>query len=82
MNALRWAPHCPACWALLRYRWRDGDISLAHEQRRLAAIVAADVAGCSRLMGRDETGALIDAAAPAPRPHGPLQKGGVSQGSG
>ena len=28
------------------------------EQRRLAAIVSADVAGYSRLMGRDETGTL------------------------
>jgi len=28
------------------------------EQRRLAAIVAADVAGYSRLMGRDESGTL------------------------
>jgi adenylate cyclase len=31
---------------------------LAREQRRLAAIVSADVAGYSRLMGRDETGTL------------------------
>lgn len=31
---------------------------MAREQRRLAAIVAADVAGYSRLMGRDETGTL------------------------
>jgi TolB-like protein/class 3 adenylate cyclase len=31
---------------------------LAREQRRLAAIVAADVAGYSRLMGRDESGTL------------------------
>jgi len=29
---------------------------LAGEQRRLAAIVAADVVGYSRLMGRDESG--------------------------
>jgi class 3 adenylate cyclase/TolB-like protein len=28
------------------------------EQRRLAAIVSADVAGCSRLMGHDESGTL------------------------
>jgi class 3 adenylate cyclase len=28
------------------------------EQRRLAAIVSADVAGYSRLMGRDESGTL------------------------
>jgi adenylate cyclase len=31
---------------------------LAREQRRLAAILAADVAGYSRLMGRDESGTL------------------------
>jgi adenylate cyclase len=31
---------------------------LAREQRRLAAIVSADVAGYSRLMGRDETATL------------------------
>lgn len=32
---------------------------MAREQRRLAAIVAADVVGYSRLMGRDESGTLI-----------------------
>jgi adenylate cyclase len=32
---------------------------MAREQRRLAAIVSADVAGYSRLMGRDESGTLI-----------------------
>ena len=31
---------------------------MAREQRRLAAIVAADVVGYSRLMGRDESGTL------------------------
>src|SRR5882757_6162514 len=31
---------------------------LAREQRKLAAIVAADVVGYSRLMGRDESGTL------------------------
>jgi adenylate cyclase len=31
---------------------------MTNEQRRLAAIVSADVAGYSRLMGRDESGAL------------------------
>jgi adenylate cyclase len=31
---------------------------VAREQRRLAAIVAADVVGYSRLMGRDESGTL------------------------
>ena len=34
------------------------EIHLAREQRRLAAIVAADVVGYSRLMGRDESGTL------------------------
>jgi hypothetical protein len=29
---------------------------LAREQRKLAAIIAADVVGYSRLMGRDESG--------------------------
>ena len=33
-------------------------IPLAREQRRLAAIIAADVVGYSRLMGRDESGTL------------------------
>src|SRR5215208_7513958 len=33
-------------------------IPLAREQRRLAAILAADVVGYSRLMGRDESGTL------------------------
>ena len=32
---------------------------MAREQRRLAAIVAADVVGYSRLMGRDESGTLV-----------------------
>jgi adenylate cyclase len=31
---------------------------MVREQRRLAAIVSADVAGYSRLMGRDESGTL------------------------
>src|SRR5258708_957598 len=33
---------------------RRGEVPLAHEQRKLAAILAADVVGYSRLMGRDE----------------------------
>jgi class 3 adenylate cyclase len=32
--------------------------ALAREQRKLAAILAADVVGYSRLMGRDESGTL------------------------
>jgi class 3 adenylate cyclase len=35
-----------------------GRAPLAREQRKLAAIVAADVVGYSRLMGRDESGTL------------------------
>jgi adenylate cyclase len=31
---------------------------VAREQRKLAAILAADVVGYSRLMGRDENGTL------------------------
>src|SRR6188474_1657153 len=38
---------------------RSEEVPLAREQRRLAAIVAADVVGYSRLMGRDETGTLV-----------------------
>ena len=35
---------------------------MAHEQRKLAAILAADVVGYSRLMGRDESGTLAHLA--------------------
>jgi TolB-like protein/class 3 adenylate cyclase len=35
-----------------------GETQLAREQRRLAAILAVDMVGYSRLMGRDETGTL------------------------
>jgi hypothetical protein len=38
---------------------------MAREQRKLAAIVAADVVGYSRLMGRDESGTLARLAAAA-----------------
>jgi class 3 adenylate cyclase len=37
---------------------KRGEIPLAREQRKLAAILAADVVGHSRLMGRDESGTL------------------------
>lgn len=37
---------------------RGGTRAVAREQRRLAAILAADVVGYSRLMGRDESGTL------------------------
>jgi class 3 adenylate cyclase len=36
-----------------------GAVPVAREQRKLAAIVAADVVGYSRLMGRDESGTLV-----------------------
>ena len=36
---------------------------MAREQRKLAAILAADVVGYSRLMGRDESGTLARLAA-------------------
>ena len=36
---------------------------MAREQRKLAAILAADVVGYSRLMGRDESGMLAHLAA-------------------
>src|SRR5262245_53851209 len=35
-----------------------GELPVAREQRKLAAILAADVVGYSRLMGRDESGTL------------------------
>jgi class 3 adenylate cyclase len=34
------------------------EVPLAPEQRKLAAILAVDVVGYSRLMGRDESGTL------------------------
>src|SRR5215510_8534854 len=37
---------------------RTGAVPVAREQRKLAAILAADVVGYSRLMGRDESGTL------------------------
>jgi class 3 adenylate cyclase len=33
---------------------------VARKQRKLAAILAADVVGYSRLMGRDESGTLLN----------------------
>ena len=36
----------------------DGAVPVAREQRKLAAILAADVVGYSRLIGRDESGTL------------------------
>src|SRR5262245_61799314 len=39
-------------------RRKAGELPVAREQRKLAAILAADVVGYSRLMGRDESGTL------------------------
>ena len=44
--------------ALCIWYYQSEEAALARERRRLAAIVAADVVGYSRLMGRDETGTL------------------------
>src|SRR5882672_8056086 len=49
---------CRAVLGLLRSAQTGEEIPLAREQRRLAAIVAADVVGYSRLMGREESGTL------------------------
>ena len=38
-------------------------------ERRLSAILAADVAGCSRLMGIDEEGVLVTACSQTARYH-------------
>ena len=35
-----------------------GEVPMVREQRKLAAVLAADVVGYSRLMGRDESGTL------------------------
>jgi class 3 adenylate cyclase len=43
---------------LLRSSIENGGSPVAREQRKLAAIVPADVVGYSRLMGRDESGTL------------------------
>jgi len=40
---------------------RTGEVPVAREQRQLAAILAADVVGYSRLMGRDESGGWLSA---------------------
>ena len=40
-------------------RHQRGEIPLAREQRKLAAILAANVVGYSSLMGRDESGTLV-----------------------
>src|SRR5882762_7203912 len=35
-----------------------GEVPVVHDQRKLVAVLAADVVGYSRLMGRDESGTL------------------------
>ena len=39
-------------------RRKRGEVPVAREQRKLAAILAANVVGYSRLIGRDESGTL------------------------
>src|SRR5882757_4002855 len=45
-------------WAFYDPLWKAREVPVAREQRKLAAILAADVVGYSRLMGRDESGTL------------------------
>src|ERR1700730_3034683 len=45
-----------AALGLLRLLQKRGEVRVAREQRKLAAILAADVVGYSRLMGRDHAG--------------------------
>jgi hypothetical protein len=52
------ASDCRAIPALLRSPVATGEDLLAREQRKLAAILAADVVSYSRLMGRGESGTL------------------------
>ena len=40
---------------------------MSHMERKLSAILAADVAGYSRLMGLDEEGTLVPADRASPR---------------
>ena len=48
---------CSSALSTIRCRKR-GAVPVAREQRKLAAILAADVVGYSRLMGHDESGTL------------------------
>lgn len=54
--------HCACCqrvWLIVAFDRNSGwRADLAQEQRRRSAILAADVVGNSRLMGRDESGTL------------------------
>ena len=45
-------------WVLYDRSQQRGEVAVTREQRKLAAILAADVVGYSRLMGRDESGTL------------------------
>src|SRR5215813_15396618 len=57
-SAERTSGCCPVTREPLRFRFLSKGKPLAREQRKLAAILAADVVGYSRLMGRDEGGTL------------------------
>src|SRR5215475_10198621 len=57
-SAERTSGCCPVTREPLRFRFLSKGKPLAREQRKLAAILAADVVGYSRLMGRDESGTL------------------------
>jgi hypothetical protein len=58
---------CRAAAALIAWPFRAhyhplqqrGEVPVAREQRKLAAILAADVVDYSRLMGRDKSGTLV-----------------------
>src|SRR5476649_1685744 len=52
------AARCPSRRMALRSLRIRGELSLARELRRLAAILFADAVGSSRLMGRDESGTV------------------------
>ncbi|HLZ02042.1 MAG TPA: adenylate/guanylate cyclase domain-containing protein [Bradyrhizobium sp.] len=49
---------CLVALGVLRSPQKRWEVVVAREQRKLAAILAADVVGYSRLMGRDESGTL------------------------
>jgi class 3 adenylate cyclase len=49
---------CVAGPSLPRSEAQTGEVPVAREQRKLAAILAGDVVGYSGLMGRDESGTV------------------------
>jgi len=51
-------PDCLSVRRFLRSGVEDGEVPVAREQRKLAAILFADAVGSSRLMGRDESGTV------------------------